>query len=116
MGFGELLKEHRDRFKNFLDKLTNDSHVPIALLVFAVTSAYHFHTGKDLGTNYTNSLYALYGFLGGHALVYQKWPDSSAPPTDPTVNVTVDNSNTNANSNNTASATATAAAPDPSKG
>lgn len=113
MGFFGTLAEHKDRLKNFLDKLTNDSHVPIALLVFAVTSAYHFHTGKDLGTNYTNSLYALYGFLGGHALVYQKWPDANhdgipdnqqTPPPAVTVDVT-----------NTAVA-APAPAADPSKG
>src|SRR5579863_8716846 len=103
MGFGELIKEHRDRLRSFLDKLTNDSHVPIALFVFLVTSAYHFHTGKDLGVNYTNSLYAFYGFLGGHALVYQKWPD---PTTAPTTVVNVDNTNTNS-----ANANATPAAP-----
>lgn len=72
-----MWQEHKDRLKNFLDKLTNDSHVPIALFVFIVTSAYHFKTGKDLGANYTNALYAFYGFLGGHALVYQKWPDKN---------------------------------------
>jgi hypothetical protein len=123
MAFGDFIKEHRDRLKGFLDKLTNDSHVPIALLVFTATSAYHFYTHRDLGTNYTNSLYALYGFLGGHALVYQKWPDQNPPaaPTDPTVNVTVDNSNSNANANSntntaTANANAAPAAPDPSKG
>jgi hypothetical protein len=104
MGFAEILKEHRDRLKGFLDKLTNDSHVPIALVVFATTSAYCFHTGKDLLPGYVSSLYAFYGFLGGHALVYQKWPDTQAPTTV----VNVDNANTN-------TATATAA-PDPSKG
>src|ERR1700674_3623284 len=100
MGF---LDEHKIRLKGFLDKLTNDAHVPIALFVFIVTSAYHFHTGKDLGSGYVSSLYAFYGFLGGHALVYQKWPD----PTNTTV-VNVDNSNTNTN-DNSASANANAA-------
>jgi len=109
MGFAEILKEHRDRLKGFLDKLTNDSHVPIALVVFATTSAYCFHTGKDLLPGYVSSLYAFYGFLGGHALVYQKWPDPTTPA--PTVDVNVNNSNAN-----TKTATATAAAPDPSKG
>ncbi len=103
-------QEHKDRMKNFLDKLTNDSHVPIALFIFVVTSVYHFHTGKDLGTNYTNSLYAIYGFLGGHALVYQKWPDKDSPTQ---VNVNVDNANTNSA---TANAAPDATAPDPSKG
>lgn len=76
--------------KGFLAKLTNDAHIPIALLVFTVTTAYHFHTGHDLGSGYVSSLYAFYGFLGGHALVYQKWPDPSAPTTV----VNVDNSST----------------------
>jgi hypothetical protein len=62
--------------KTLLSRLTNDAHVPIALLVFLVTSVYHFHTGTDLGANYTNSLYAFYGFLAGHAAVYQFRPDS----------------------------------------
>jgi hypothetical protein len=91
MGFAEIIKEHRDRLKGFLDKLTNDAHVPIALAVFATTSAYCFHTGKDLLPGYVSSLYAFYGFLGGHALVYQKWPDPQATTTV----VNVDNANTN---------------------
>jgi hypothetical protein len=106
MGF---LQEHRDRLKSFLDKLTNDAHVPIALFVFVVDSAYCFHTGKDLPAGYVSSLYAFYGFLGGHALVYQKWPDPTAAAA-PTVNVDVQNTNANSNTN---TATATA---DPSKG
>lgn len=106
MGFGDIIKEHRDRIKNLLDKLTNDSHVPIALIVFITTSVYHFHTGKDLGTNYTNSIYALYGFLGGHAAIYQKWPDQPvAPAAAPTVDVNVTNDNSNANSANASAST-----------
>ena len=99
MGF---LQEHKDRLKNFLDKLTNDAHVPIALFVFVVTFAYCAKTGKDIPPGFVSSLYAFYGFLGGHALVYQKWPDPSATTTV----VNVDNTNTNDNS-----ATANAAAP-----
>ncbi len=41
-------------------------HTAIALIVFGVTAAYHFHTGKDLGTNFTNAIYAMYAFLLGH--------------------------------------------------
>jgi len=103
-----FFKTQGSKVQAFLDKLTNDAHVPIALAVFATTSAYCFHTGKDLQPGYVSSLYAFYGFLGGHALVYQKWPDPTAPA--PTVNVDVSNTNTNANTN-----TATAQA-DPSKG
>jgi hypothetical protein len=111
MGFADIIKEHSDRLKGFLDKLTNDAHVPIALIVFATTSTYCFHTGKDLLPGYVSSLYAFYGFLGGHALVYQKWPDPTTPA--PTVNVDVNNTNANTNTN---TAQATAATPDPSKG
>jgi hypothetical protein len=103
-----FLKSQGSKVQAFLDKLTNDAHVPIALAVFTTTSVYCFHTGKDLLPGYVSSLYAFYGFLGGHALVYQKWPDPSTPA--PTVNVDVNNTNTNANTN---TATATA---DPSKG
>src|SRR5271157_5965846 len=114
MGF---FQQNKDRIQGLLDKLTNDSHVPIAILVFAITSAYHFHTGKDLGTNYTNTIYALYGFLGGHAMIYQKWPDPTAAAAPPTVDVNVQNTNTNTNSA-TANATAAPAAPaaDPDAG
>lgn len=107
MGF---FQSQKSRIQGFLDKLTNDSHVPIAIFVFLVTSVYHFHTGKDLGTNYTNTIYALYGFLGGHAAIYQKWPDA-APTPAPTVNVDVQNNNANTNT-----ATATAAPADPAAG
>ena len=61
--------------KSILAKFTNDLHVPIAMLVFAVTTGYHFYTHLDLGSGYVSSLYALYGFLAGHAAAYQKWPD-----------------------------------------
>src|SRR5271157_6378903 len=107
MGF---FQEHKDRLKNFLDKLTNDAHVPIALFVFIVDSVYCFKTGKDLPSGYVSSLYAFYGFLGGHALVYQKWPDPTTPA--PTVDVNVNNTNDNSN---TANASANAA-PAPAAG
>lgn len=61
--------------KSILAKFTNDLHVPIALLVVTATSGYHFYTGKDLGSGYVSSLYAFYGFLGGHFGLSQKWPD-----------------------------------------
>lgn len=95
-----LFSDFPKKLQGFLDKLTNDAHVPIALFVFIVTSAYHFHTGKDLGSGYVSSLYAFYGFLGGHALVYQKWPDANHDgipdnlQTAPTVNVDVTNTAT----------------------
>jgi hypothetical protein len=54
-------------WSTMLDKLKNDFHVPIAILIFAVTSVMHFATKADLGPQYVNSLYALYAFLAGHA-------------------------------------------------
>jgi hypothetical protein len=63
--------------KNFFARVVNDAHVPIALLVFLVTTVYHFWTGRDLGASYTNSLYAFYAFLTGHAAAYQVWPDKT---------------------------------------
>ena len=56
-------------------KITNDAHIPIALVVFATTSFMHFRTHVDLGANYTNSVYALYGFLSAHGAAQQVWPD-----------------------------------------
>ena len=53
------------KIQKILGSLETDWHIPIALLIFAVTSGYHFYTHLDLGPQYTNSLYALYGFLGG---------------------------------------------------
>lgn len=49
-----------------LDHL-KDAHIPIGLLVFGITTAYHFKTHLDLGPQYCNSIYALYAFLTGHA-------------------------------------------------
>jgi hypothetical protein len=57
-----------------LDKLKNDSHIPIAILVFAVTTTIHLWTKRDLGPQYVNSIYAMYVFLGGHAGA-QMWKD-----------------------------------------
>lgn len=73
---------------NVLDKLKNDFHIPIAVLVFAVTTSVHVATKRDLGPQYVNSLYALYAFLGGHAAT-GAWKDvkggsddsGSQPPT-----------------------------------
>lgn len=68
-------QEIKMNIKAILEKFTNDLHVPIALLVFGVTTAYHFYTRVDLGSGYVSSLYAFYGFLAGHAAVYQFKPD-----------------------------------------
>ena len=59
--------------QSMLDKVTADSHVPVALLVFLVVSAYHFATGHDIGANYVSAVIATYGFLLGHGLGRAKW-------------------------------------------
>src|SRR5271163_3346451 len=110
MGF---LQDHKDRLKRFLDRLTNDAHIPIALFVFVVTFVYVAHTGKDIPPGFVSSLYAFYGFLGGHALVYQKWPDPTAAPT---VGVSVNNTNTNTNTNTASANSAPAPVASPQTG
>jgi hypothetical protein len=94
------MQEQHDRIKGLLDKLTNDAHVPIAIGVFIATFTW-VCKGHDLPPGFVSSLYAFYGFLGGHALV------------SPTVDVNVNNDNSNTN---TASANAAPPAPDPSTG
>ena len=64
--------------KSLLAKFVNDLHVPIALTVLTATSVFHFYSGKDLGPQYVNSLYAFYGFLGAHFGCSQKWPDKDS--------------------------------------
>jgi len=66
-----------DSAKKFVLRVKSDGHVPIALFVFVVTFAYHAHSGKDLGTNFTNSIYAFYGFLTGHGFTQAKWGTGS---------------------------------------
>jgi hypothetical protein len=70
-------------FTTVLDKLKNDFHIPIAVLVFAVTTTVHVWTHTDLGPQYTNSLYALYAFLGGHAFVNKGNSNDSSSGTPP---------------------------------
>jgi hypothetical protein len=70
------------QFRNAaFDRLKNDFHVPVALLVFGLTSAYTMHTGKDLQPNYVTSINFMYLFLGGHALIQTKW-GNDAPTTN----------------------------------
>jgi hypothetical protein len=71
--------------KNALSKLMNDCHIPIALVVMAVTTGYHFYTHLDLGPNYVDSIKFFYLFLAGHATAYQVWPDKSGPSSSPGV-------------------------------
>lgn len=72
-------------FQAILDRLKNDFHIPVGLAVFATTTVFHFWTKQDLGPNYVNSIYALYAFLGGHALGQMKWANGgdAAPAPEP---------------------------------
>jgi hypothetical protein len=73
------------KLSEFIQKLKSDLHVPVALFVFLVTTVMHVVTHKDLGANYTNSLYAFYGFLAGHGLTQAKYqPDATPDSTTPT--------------------------------
>ena len=61
------------------DTIINKLHIALGCVVQAAIIAYHFRTGRDLGPGVTNTVYAFYAFLLGHAGVYQKWPDSEKP-------------------------------------
>ena len=69
-----------------LDKLTdyivNKLHIVLAGATQAAILAFHFKTGHDIGAGVQNTIYAWYGFLAGHALTYQKFPDQPQPEAD----------------------------------
>lgn len=58
-----------------LDALVNKFHIILGSIVQGAIIAYHFKTHIDLGPMVTNTIYAFYAFLGGHALTYQLHPD-----------------------------------------
>ena len=63
---------------NFITKVKSDGHVPVALLVFAITTIITTITKRDLGPGYVNSIYAFYGFLAGDKFVQNKYqPDDT---------------------------------------
>lgn len=70
------------KFEAALDLLINKFHIILASVAQAAVFAFHFKTGHDIGSGVQNTIYAYYGFLAGHALTYQKYPDgsSSTPP------------------------------------
>lgn len=57
------------------DVIINKFHVALAAICQGVIFVVHFKTGKDIGANVQGTVYAFYGFLAGHALTYQKYPD-----------------------------------------
>lgn len=58
-----------------LDALVNKFHIILGSLAQGAIIVYHFKTGHDIGTGVTNTVYAYYAFLAGHAFTYQKYPD-----------------------------------------
>jgi hypothetical protein len=64
----------------FLDLVVNKFHLILAAAAQGSVIFYRFKTGSDLGPGLTNSLYAFYAFLGGHAFTYQKFPDKDDHP------------------------------------
>jgi hypothetical protein len=58
------------------DILINKCHIILGTAAQAAIFVYHFKTGHDIGSGIQNTIYAYYGFLGAHAVTYQKWPDT----------------------------------------
>lgn len=57
------------------DIIVNKGHVLLAAICQGAIIGFHFKTGRDVGVNVMNTVYAFYGFLAGHFGVSQKWPD-----------------------------------------
>ena len=70
------------KLDSILERLRTDFHVPVAVMVFVTVTVYHFRTGHDLGTNYVNSIYAMYAFLGGHAIAQMKYSSDGSDSGD----------------------------------
>ncbi len=62
-------------YDKILDAVVNKFHVILAFICQSAIIGYHFHTGKDLGSNVQNTVFSFYTFLGAHAFTYQKFPD-----------------------------------------
>ena len=61
-----------------LDIVVNKVHVALAAVTQGIILVYHFKTGHDIGNGVQGTVYAFYGFLAGHNLTNQKWPDKDA--------------------------------------
>lgn len=59
-----------------LDLLINKFHIILGSVAQAALFVYHFKTGHDIGSGIQNTVYGYYAFLAGHALTYQKYPDT----------------------------------------
>ena len=57
------------------DTSINKLHIAPGAVCQGSIIIYHFKTGHDLGPVVSTTVFAFYGFLLGHAGVYQRWPD-----------------------------------------
>ena len=57
------------------DVIVNKAHMLLGAGYASLLAFYCMKTGKDIGPGLASATYAYYGFLLGHAGVYQKWPD-----------------------------------------
>lgn len=64
-------------FEKTLDLIINKFHIILGSAAQAALFVYHFKTGHDIGSGIQNTVYAYYGFLGAHALTYQRYPDTA---------------------------------------
>lgn len=62
--------------QKILDVLINKFHIILATLCQGALLGYHFKTGHDIGAGIQNTVYGYYAFLAGHALTYQRYPDT----------------------------------------
>lgn len=62
-------------FHSILDAIVNKFHIILGSAAQGALIYYRFKTGNDIGPGLTNTIYAYYAFLAGHALTYQKYPD-----------------------------------------
>jgi hypothetical protein len=63
------------RLDKFLNNVVNKFHMILGGLCQGSVMLYHYKTGKDLGPVVSTTVFAFYGFLLGHAGVYQFKPD-----------------------------------------
>jgi hypothetical protein len=63
------------RWDILLDNIVNRFHMVLGGLCQASVIVYHYKTGRDLGPIVSSTVFAFYGFLLGHAGVYQFKPD-----------------------------------------
>lgn len=82
MDFTKIINSLGPRGQKILDFMVNKAHTTIGVIYGAILLAYYMKTHRDLPPGMVSATYAFYGFLLGHAGIYQKWPDQdSTPPT-----------------------------------